>query len=113
MIRTYGVYRSKMVQSGRRPTGGDHDPINALFKALGVVLLVAALLAIFSGFWVAWAVRSGLDEMAVEQFRASELRQQHQKLSQRRDQLLTADRIKEMAVELGLFPPQNNQVRRP
>lgn len=113
MIRDYGGARSGMARPGRRPVGRDgRGGGEAMFKLLGMTLLVLALVAVISGLWVAWAVRSGLDEMAVEHQRREELQQQRRELTQRRDEWQARERIEAVAAELGLYPPRDGQIKR-
>lgn len=105
--------RGGMARAGRRPGDGGRGGEGAWFKALGISLLVLALIAVGSGLWVAWAVRSGLDELAAHQQRRHELLEHNRELTERRDQLLARERIEEAAAELGLFPPREGQIRYP
>jgi len=105
--------RGGMARAGRRPADGGRGGEGAWFKALGVSLLVLALIAGGAGLWVAWAVRSGLDELAAHQQRRHEMLEQNRELAERRDQLLARERIEEAAAKLGLFPPREGQIRYP
>ena len=111
MIRDYAGHSSSLgrqqARSGRR--GGEMGA--SLNRAVGVVLATLTLAAVGSGFWVAWAVRSGLDEMACQQQQRQELLQRHRELGEQRHQLLARERIEEEAARLGLFPPRPGQVR--
>lgn len=102
-----------MARPGRRsPSREGRSAGEVLFNVLGVTLLVLALVAVSSGLWVAWAVRSSLGELEVAQHRQAELRQERRELSQQRDELQSRERIEAAAAELGLYPPRADQIKR-
>ncbi len=115
MIRDYAKRRPALARprpaGGRSGGGGGWSGGGTSPRAIGMVLAALVMIALVAALGVAWAVRSGSDELARQQGKNEELVKQNQELSDQRDQLFSRERIEEEAAKLELFPPAAGQVR--
>lgn len=83
-----------------------------LWRATGLLALVATIIGVGGSLWFGYRINSGLDELAGRQSRLVVLQKQHQHLLQRRDALLAEKRIEALARKMGLYPPTHQQIKK-
>lgn len=83
------------------------------FKIIGVVTVVALLLGVAGSLWVGVALRDGLEMLGKGKQERIELSSAKVRLSAEKEALLQQKIIEAAAEGLGLFPPSENQKRKP
>lgn len=95
--------------SVNRPGGPEEQP----FRIIGVVTIVAMLLGVVSSMWFGVALRDGLEGLGKGKQENIELSAVKARLSAEKEALLQQKIIETAAEGLGLFPPSENQKRKP
>lgn len=108
--RYSGVTVSRQRVSGKRPRGRNGG---RLWKTVGVVITVAMISGVIASVGFGMALRNGLSQLADSRKENAQLYAQNRVLLDRRDQLEKKERILKAAAEIGLFPPNPDQVRHP
>ena len=102
--------RQKVRRRDRVMVSGDSG---LLWKAVGVLVVVAMLVGVGASLWLGWQIDSGLDELGSAQELHREESLRNNTLLVGRDGLHSREKIEVAAAALGLFPPTTRQVRRP
>ncbi len=84
-----------------------------IWKMLGLVVTVAMAAGVIGSFWFGWAIRNSLDEISQLKKTRQELTVLNNTLADRRDQLMSEERIEDAAKKIGLYPPAPVQIRKP
>jgi hypothetical protein len=108
--RYSGRTSSRQNVYGKRPGGKNGG---RLWKTIGVVVTVAMISGVMASVGFGVALRNGLSQLADSRKENSQLYAQNRVLLDRRDQLEKEERILKAAAEIGLFPPNPDQVRHP
>ncbi len=83
-----------------------------LKKAVGVILLCAAISALISSVAFAFLLRSGLNNLDLQQDLKIDMLKTEQKLYSQRQNLLSKNYISKTAGHLGLHAPLKSQIQR-
>ncbi|MBW2465803.1 MAG: hypothetical protein JRF02_00750 [Deltaproteobacteria bacterium] len=84
-----------------------------IWKTLGVVLFVTVILGITSTVWYGWKIQLALDQIGSYQKSYNELTNENKLLVAQRDLMLTEDHMEKAAQKIGLFSPEERQLRYP
>jgi len=114
LVRDYSKKYSNVIGgrqkiSVNRPGGPEEQP----FRIIGVVTIVAILLGVVSSIWFGGALRDGLERLGKGKQENIELSAAKVRLSAEKEALLQQQIIEAAAEGLGLFPPSENQKRKP
>ncbi|HFQ82157.1 MAG TPA: hypothetical protein ENK33_12425 [Desulfobacterales bacterium] len=82
-----------------------------LKKAVGVILLCAAISALISSVAFAFLLRSGLNNLNMEQSLKVNMLKTEQQLYSRRQRLVSRHYVSKTAGRLGLHPPLKSQIK--
>jgi hypothetical protein len=105
-----GVAGNRQNVSGRRPSGADRE---RPFRIIGVVTVVAMLLGVAGSLWFGIALQEGLGRLDKGRQEKNVLTAANVVLSAEKEVLLQQRKIEAAAGRLGLFPPSEQQMRRP
>ncbi|MFH1021670.1 MAG: hypothetical protein V1782_13830 [Pseudomonadota bacterium] len=105
-----GAAGNRQKVSGRRTGGADRD---RPFRIIGVVTIVAMLLGVAGSLWFGAALQDGLGRLDKGKQEKIQLTALNVALSAEKETLLQQEKIEAAAGRLGLFPPSENQKRRP
>lgn len=105
-----GVLGGRQKISLNRTGGSDQQQP---FRIIGVVTVVAILLGVVSSLWFGLALRDGLGRLDKGKQERMELSAANVALSAEKEALLQQKKIEAAAVRLGLFPPSEQQMRKP
>jgi len=83
-----------------------------LKKAVGIILLCAAISALISSVAFAFLLRSGLNKLDLEQGLKVNMLKTEQQLYSQRQKLISKHYISKTAGRLGLHPPLKSQIKR-
>ncbi|MFA7383130.1 MAG: hypothetical protein WC001_06745 [Desulfurivibrionaceae bacterium] len=104
------VVSRQKVSGGRRSGRADREQPS---KIIGVVTVVAMLLGVGSSLWFGLALQEGLGRLDKSRQESSRLGIVNVALIAEKDTLLQQGKIEAAAAGLGLFPPSEQQMRRP
>lgn len=107
MITDYSrKYKNGPIGSkGKKGAGGPPSAGGWFWKLSGIVVVLATLTGLVGGFWFAWRIRNGLDDLAREMERKKELTRENAHLQSSANVLLARERVEKIAAaELDLYP---------
>ena len=92
-----------------RPTkSGDGLP-----WGIGAPIIVVMSLSVVASLWFGWQIDKGLGELSRNRQEFAIETEMNRELIARRDSLLAKENITKKAAVLGLFPPNDKQIRKP
>lgn len=86
---------------------------NGIPWGVGVPIALVIALTIIVSLWFGWKIDNGLDELFLKQQKFSSETEKNLALVAKRDRLFAKESIVRKAAVLGLFPPTENQIRKP
>ena len=97
----------------RRDRGMVSADSGFVWKAVGVLAVVALIVGVGASLWLGWQIDSGLNELGSTRELRQEEGLRNKTLLVGRDGLHSQEKIEVAAAALGLYPPTTRQVRRP
>ncbi|MDH3359355.1 MAG: hypothetical protein OEL55_00650 [Desulfobulbaceae bacterium] len=97
----------------RRDRGMVRSDSGMLWKAVGVLVIVAVTVGVGASLWLGWQIDSGLDELGGAKQMRQEESLRNEKLTNGRAALHSQKKIEVAAAALGLYLPTDRQVHRP
>ena len=105
-----GTVVNRQKVSGKQAGGSDRERPS---KIIGVVTVVAMLLGVGSSLWFGVALQDGLGRLDRSRQESTKLAVANVALIAEKDTLLQQGKLEAAAAGLGLFPPAEQQMRRP
>jgi hypothetical protein len=105
-----GVVKNKQRIVGRRPRSNDPARIG---KIIGIVAVIAVVIGVGCSVWFGLALRVSLSELGKGKALKQDLIVRNKDLKEQRGYLLKQEKIEAAARNLGLYPPDQKQLRRP
>ena len=97
----------------RRNRGVGSADSGLLWKVGGVMALIGLVVGVGAGLWMGWQIDSGLEELGdAKKLRQEEI-QRNNALLAGWNKLRSQEEMEVAAALIGLYPPTNQQVRRP
>ena len=80
---------------------------------IGAPIIVVMSLSVVASLWFGWQIDKDLGELSLNRQEFAIETEINQELIARRDSLLARENITKKAAVLGLFPPNDKQIRKP